>query len=48
VPQEERAVSVAPLALGAFGAVLTLVGVGLGIAGFMAGRRTGYGYGYGS
>ncbi|MFG3004689.1 signal peptidase I [Streptomyces calvus] len=48
VPQEERAVSVAPLALGAFGAVLTLVGVGLGIGGFMAGRRTGYGYGYGS
>ncbi|TQL20497.1 signal peptidase I [Streptomyces sp. SLBN-134] len=39
--QEERAAPVAPLVLGALGALLTLVGAGLGIGGFVAGRRPG-------
>ncbi|MEU8674684.1 signal peptidase I [Streptomyces sp. NPDC048560] len=38
--QEGFAVSAALLALGALGIVLTLVGIGLGIAGYAAGRRT--------
>ncbi|MFD6189975.1 MULTISPECIES: signal peptidase I [unclassified Streptomyces] len=37
--QDESATSLWPLALGAFGALLTLVGVGLGIGGYMAGQR---------
>ena len=39
--QEKPAATMAPLLLGAFGALLTLVGVGLGIGGFVAGRRPG-------
>ncbi|CAL9566672.1 hypothetical protein SUDANB15_04717 [Streptomyces sp. enrichment culture] len=39
--QDESAMSLWPLALGAFGALLTLVGVGLGIGGYVAGRRPG-------
>ncbi|WP_236578728.1 signal peptidase I [Streptomyces tendae] len=37
--QDEPATSLWPLALGAFGALLTLVGAGLGIGGYLAGRR---------
>ncbi|WP_282082268.1 signal peptidase I [Streptomyces tendae] len=37
--QDEPATSLWPLALGAFGALLTLVGCGLGIGGYLAGRR---------
>lgn len=37
--RDEPATSLWPLALGAFGALLTLLGVGLGIGGHLAGRR---------
>ncbi|WP_308405357.1 signal peptidase I [Streptomyces sp. B93] len=36
---DESAASVGPLALGAFGALLTLAGVGLGVGGYVAGQR---------
>ncbi|MGV9920503.1 signal peptidase I [Streptomyces cellulosae] len=38
--QAASATALWPLALGAFGALLTLTGVGLGIGGFMTGRRS--------
>ncbi|MGW0813075.1 signal peptidase I [Streptomyces viridiviolaceus] len=37
--QDEPAMPLGPLALGAFGALLSLVGAGLGIGGYMAGQR---------